>query len=254
MRNKNCFWWSNRLSWLVPACLILVLAACTGAPGATIQQSPALSSSPLSPTPSAGSDPTAAATGTADPSAEADMYIGGTITWTAQATKQDIGLPEQVQSVTGTADVVIHVVTPSLLLAERDTGNRYSYDYANNFSCPSSHEEGTLESQVGVGTSDDWDYSIATLNPGGTLGDDLHLQILMPDYCGPSMGGEVDKSQAYFNGFPDCEPLGDQLLARFDGVDSYVIDCDAVYSFNSIDNSIGTVTGHVSGTLSSVQP
>ena len=245
MPNKKRLRWPNRTFWLVPACLVLVLAGCTGAPGATIQQSS---------TPGTTNPPTPARTPTADPSAEADMYIGGTITWTAQATKQDPGLPAQVQSVTGTADIVIYVVTPSLLLAERDTGNSYSYDYSNSFNCPSSHEEGTLESQVGVGTTDEWDYSIATLNPGGTLGQDLHLQVLMADYCGPSMGGEVDKSRPYFNGFPDCEPLGDQLFARFDGVDSYVIDCDAVYSFNSIDNNIGIVTGHVSGTLSPVQP
>lgn len=176
------------------------------------------------------------------------MYIGGTITWTAQSS-QPVADTIHTQSVTGTAYVVIHVVTPFLLLAERDTGNTYSYDYSNNYSCPSSHEAGTLESQAGVGTTDEWDYSIATLNPGGPLGEDLHLQILMPDYCGPTMGGDVDRSRPYFSGFPDCEPLGDQLYARFDGVENYVIDCDVI-GFGGVTADTGTVSGHVSGTLS----
>src|SRR6185503_5964846 len=114
---------------------------------------------------------------------------------------------------TGTAYVVIHVVNPSLLLAERDTGNTYNYDYSNNYGCGSSHEEGTLESQVGVGTTDFWDYSIATLNVNGRLGEDLPLSIHMPDYCGPSLGGDAGRVPDY-DGFPDCEPGGDQLFAR----------------------------------------
>jgi hypothetical protein len=245
MPSKGHLSWPTRQIWL-----ILVLAGCAGAP---IAQTPAASipSSPASSAATSG-QPTPPRTAAPTQSGGPELYIGGTITWTAQATKQDVGLPPQIQNVSGTADIVIHVVTPYLLLAERDGGSTYSYDYANNYDCPSSHEEGTLESQVGVGTTEDWDYSIATLNPGGPVGEDLHLQIIMPDYCGASMGGEVDRSRPYFTGFPDCEPSGDQLYARFDGVENYVIDCEAVFGFGGVDNNVGSVTGHVSGTLSPV--
>ena len=58
----------------------------------------------------------------------------------------------------------------------------YAYDYTSNRDdCPSSSEKGTLESQAGVGTTEEWDYSIATLNPGGPIGQDLSLQIIMAD-------------------------------------------------------------------------
>jgi hypothetical protein len=177
------------------------------------------------------------------------MYLGGTITWTATAIVPDNDII-RTYSVTGTANIVIHIVNPYLLLAERDPGSTYSYDYSDNVDCPSSHEEGTLESQVGVGSSEHWDYSIGTLNiGGGPLGEDLHLQIFMPDYCGASLGGDAGRVPD-FDGFPDCEPRGDQLFARFDGVANYVIDCPEIFSYLSIDNSIGTVTGHVDGTLS----
>jgi hypothetical protein len=233
---------SSPLAWLV-----VVLLGCAGAPAPTQQTSAVPRPSPST---IATQQPAASHAATPEPSNEGDLYIGGTITWTAQATKTDVGTDPMVQTVTGTANIVIHVLTPYLLLAERDGGSTYSYDYTNNYDCASSHEEGTLESQAGVGGTEDWDYSIATLNPGAPLGEDLHLQILMPDYCGPSMGGEVDKTRPYFSGFPDCEPSGDQLWARFDGVENYVIDCDAVFGFSGVDNNIGQVTGHVSGTLS----
>lgn len=230
----------NRLIFVV-----LVLAGCTGTP---TQQSPAVSpTSPPAPTAGTSGQPTPPRTPVPSQSEEPDLYIGGTITWTAQVS-QPVADTIHTQSVSGTADIVIHVVIPSLLLAERVPGSTYSYDYTNNYDCASSHEEGTLESQVGVGTTDEWDYSIATLNPGGRLGEDLHLQIFMPDYCGPSLGGDAGRIPD-FDGFPDCEPTGDQMYARFDGVESYVIDCDAIVEFGGVDNNIGTVTGQVSGTL-----
>src|SRR5512141_931980 len=101
---------------------ILMLAGCAGAP---IQPTPAAPAT-SSPVPSAATSgqPTPPRTVAPTQSGEPDLYIGGTITWTAQATKQDVGLPPQIQSVTGTADIVIHVVTPYLLLAERDGGSR----------------------------------------------------------------------------------------------------------------------------------
>lgn len=40
------------------------------------------------------------------------------------------------------------------------------------------------------------------------------------------------------------------MYARFDGVENYVIDCDAIVEFGGVDNTTGTVTGHVSGMLS----
>lgn len=230
--------------------MLLALAGCIGAPPQQTSAGPTAST----PAPSAvasGQPRTGAPRQSPEPTDEADQYIGGTITWTAQ-TSIPVADTIHTQSVSGTADIVIHVVIPSLLLAERDRPSTYIYDYGNNYGCPSSHEEGTLESQVGVGSSDEWDYSIATLNPGGPIGEDLHLQILMPDYCGPSMGGEVDRTRPYITGFPDCEPGGDQLYARFDGIENYVIDCDAIVSFGGVDNNIGTVTGHVSGTLRSL--
>ncbi|MBA2640061.1 MAG: Ig-like domain-containing protein, partial [Nocardioidaceae bacterium] len=103
------------------------------------------------------------------PCDEPEFHIGGTITWTATAA--DEWDPPFVESVTGTAYVVFTVKTPYLLTAEREDGSTYSYDYTSNgsapFECPSSHEEGTLESQGGVGTTDFWDDSIGTLNLGG---------------------------------------------------------------------------------------
>jgi hypothetical protein len=229
---------------LVP--LVLLVAACSGAPSqATPGGSPGSSTAPT------GGQPTPARTLTPQPSPgetdEGDVYFGGTITWTAQTT-EPVADVIHTQSVSGTAFVVIHVVNPSLLLAERDTGNTYSYDYGNNYGCAGSHEDGTLESQVGVGTTDEWDYSIATLNVNGRLGEDLPLSIHMPDYCGPSLGGDAGRVPDY-DGFPDCEEGGDQLYARFDGVGSYVLDCAAIVSFNGVDNNIGTATGSVSGTL-----
>jgi hypothetical protein len=221
--------------------LLLVLAGCTGAP---TQQTPASSPAPSAVT---SGQPTPPRTVVPTQSGEADLRIGGTITWTATAT--DESNPSTTESVTGTAFVVIHVVNPYLLLAEREDMSTYSYDYTSNRrDCPSTHEEGTLESQVGVGTTDEWDYSIGTLNPGGPIGEDLHLQIIIPDYCGPSMGGDVDRSRGYVQGFPDCEPRGDQLFARFDGVDTYVIDCDVI-GYGNANEFTGTVSGHVSGTL-----
>lgn len=177
-----------------------------------------------------------------------ESWLGGTITWTAN-TSEPVADTIHTQSISGTANVVIHVIDPYLLLAERDTGNTYRYDYTNNYDCPSSHEEGTLESQVGVGTTDFWDFSIATLNPAGPTGEDLHLSIHMPDYCGPSLGADAGRVPDY-DGFPDCEPLGDQLYGRFDGV-NYVIDCDVI-SFSGVSRDTGTVSGHVSGTLSPI--
>ena len=48
---------------------------------------------------------------------------------------------------------------------------------------------------------------------------------------------------------PDCEPRGDQLTARFDGVENYVIDCDVI-AWGGASEFTGTVSGHVSGVLS----
>lgn len=229
----------------------LLLVGCAGAPsqGTASQGTPAVTPATTSALPT--QVVTARPSATTAPTAEEDFYIGGTITWTAQ-TSEPVADTIHTQSVSGTAHVVIHVITPYLMLAERDTGNTYSYDYANNYNCGGSHEEGTLESQAGVGSTDDWDYSIATLNPFGVPGSDLNFSIAMPDYCGASMGGTVDRTVPFFNGFPDCEPTGDQLYARWDGVDSYVLDCDAIVEFNGVDNNIGTATGHVEGTLTTV--
>jgi hypothetical protein len=205
------------------------------------------SGSPTSaPSATTNGQPTPARTVGSEPTDEPDLYIGGTITWTASAT--DESDPPLSATVSGAADVVIHVIIPSLLLAEREPASTYSYDYGNSWGCPSSHEEGTLESQVGVGTTDEWDFSIGTLNPGGRLGEDLHLQIFMPDYCGASLGIDAGRVPD-FDGFPDCEPLGDQLFARFDGVENYVIDCDVI-AWSVANELVGTVSGHVSGTLS----
>ena len=179
---------------------------------------------------------------------ERDLHIGGRITWEATAIA-DYGDPPRTESVSGSMDVVIHVVTPYLLLAEREDHSTYSYDYTSNVElCTSSREEGTLESQAGVGTTDEWDYSIGTLNPSGPLGEDLHLQLILSDYCGPSMQGDVEPGSFYIQGFPDCEPQGDQLIARFDGVENYVIDCDVV-AWGVANEFGGTISGHVSGNL-----
>ena len=176
-----------------------------------------------------------------------DLHLGGRITWTAQTSV--VSGEVMTQSVSGSADVVIHVVTPFLLLAEREDNSTYNYEYSNNYNCAGSHESGTLESYAGQPDgAEDWDYSIGRLNPGGPIGEDLYLSIGMPDYCGPSMGGNADHSVPFFNGFPDCEPTGDQLIARFDGVSNYVIDCD-VYEFNGVSQDFGEVSGHVSGVL-----
>jgi hypothetical protein len=177
-----------------------------------------------------------------------DLHIGGRIDWNAETSIVQAG-QLQTQSVSGSADVIIHVVSPYLLLAEREDHSTYNYDYSNNFNCASSHESGTLESYAGQPDgADKWDYSIAALNPGGPLGQDWYMQILMPDYCGPSMQGDVQPGSLYMNGFPDCEPTGDQLIAHFDGVENYVIDCE-VFGFNGVDNNIGEVSGHVHGVL-----
>ncbi|MEP7378131.1 MAG: hypothetical protein ABI725_01060 [Chloroflexota bacterium] len=229
---------------------VIGLLGCSGAPA---QQSPAPTFPPgpsSAPSTTATGQPTPTSTHqrTPKPTDEGESWLGGTITWTASGT--DGSTPPTTQSVTGTAYVVIHVIDPYLLLAERDTGNTYSYDYTSNRDdCPSTHEEGTLESQAGVGTTDPWDYSIGTLNPSGPTGEDLSLTIAMPDYCGPSMGGNVDTQRGFLEGFPDCEPSGDQLFARFDGVDSYVIDCDVI-GYGGANEFVGTASGHVSGTLS----
>jgi hypothetical protein len=180
---------------------------------------------------------------------ERELHIGGRITWEATATEL-YGDPPRTQSVSGSMDVVIHVVTPYLLVAEREDHSTYSYDYTSNDErCTSSHEEGTVESYAGVGTTEEWDYSIGNILPGGPLGEDMHIYINLPDYCGPSMGGDVEPGRPYISGFPDCEPGGDAMFARFDGVENYVIDCDEVVGFGGITDDFGVVTGHVSGTL-----
>jgi hypothetical protein len=60
------------------------------------------------------------------------------------------------------------------------------------------------------------------------------------------MGGDVDRLRPFFSGFPDCEPQGDQIIARFDGVENYVIDCDVV-GWGVANEFSGAVSGHVSG-------
>ena len=130
-----------------------------------------------------------------------ELHFGGTITWTAQSSVT-VGGQVQTQSVTGTADVVIHVIDPYLLVAERDGGSTYSYDYSNNYNCASSHEAGTLESGAGVGDTNFTDYSIGILNPGAPIGEDLALQILMPDYCGRIDGQQCRYNKAVLRGFP----------------------------------------------------
>ena len=239
---------SRRRLWEVGSALLIgsiLLIGCSSTPNA--QPTPG-SSATLGPT--ANSQPTPAVINT--PGDDEDWYLGGTITWTASGS--DDNSPPHIESVTGTATVVIHVIDPYLMLAERETPSTYSYDYTSNSdTCPATHEEGTLESQAGVGTTDEWDYSIGTLNPFGPPGTDLSLTISMPDYCGPSMGGTVDRSRGFLLGFPDCESGGDQLFARFDGVDSYVIDCDVI-AYGPANEFVGTATGHVSGTLTTVQP
>ena len=179
-----------------------------------------------------------------------ELHIGGTITWTAES-HVHYGDIDQTETVSGTAQIVILVKDSYLLIAERGGGSTYSYDYSNNFNCPSSHEAGTLESGAGVGGTERTDYSIAILNPGAPLGEDLHLQIIMPDYCGPPQGSSVDPSTPSFSGFPDCEEGGDQMYARFDGVENYVIDCPAIFGWGGVDSNTpnGSVTGHVTGTL-----
>jgi hypothetical protein len=226
--------------------LVVVLLGCSG--GATTQPTSAPPATSRATIRSQPPVPSNAPTPHQTESSQPGLHIGGTITWTATATEES-GDPPITESVSGTANVVIHVVTPYLLLAEREDNSTYTYDYTSNRDdCPSTHEQGTLESQVGVGSTEDWDYSIGTLNPGGPIGEDLALQIILADYCGPSMGGQVDRSRAYVQGMPDCEPLGDQLFARFDGVENYVIDCDVI-DWGVANEFTGTVSGHVSGTL-----
>jgi hypothetical protein len=229
------------------------MAGCSGAP---VQPTPGSSPTPGgSPTSAPSARPTVAPGPTATgpgPTDAGDWWLGGPITWTA--TGSDDNSPPHVESVSGSAYVVIHVIDPYLMLAERDTGNTYTYDYTSSREdCPSTHEEGTLESQAGVGTTDEWDYSIGTLNVSGPPGQDLAVTISMPDYCGPSMGGNVDRLRGFFLGFPDCEPGGDQLFARFDGADSYVIDCDVI-GYGPANEFVGTASGHVDGTLSPMAP
>jgi hypothetical protein len=81
------------------------------------------------------------------------------------------------------------------------------------------------------------------LNVGGRLGEDLYLHINMPDYCGPARFGNVGTDYYAFQGFPDCA-LNSQIIAKFDGVDSYVIDCDVVAWGGS-----ASASGHISGVL-----
>jgi hypothetical protein len=62
------------------------------------------------------------------------------------------------------------------------------------------------------------------------------------------MGGDVDPLRTHIQGFPDCEPAGDQIIARFDGVENYVIDCDVI-GWGLANEYGGIVSGHVSGVL-----
>jgi hypothetical protein len=232
----------------------LLLVSCGGAP--TQQPTPAGQATPPGPsaTPPATATPglqTPTTTHGETPATGEDYYLGGTITWTASGT--DNSDPVLIESSSGTANVVIHVINPYLILAEREGHSTYSYDYSSNTDiCPASHEEGTLESQAGVGGDGATDYSIGTLNVGGPAGEDLSLTIDMPDYCGASTGANPPQAFADFQGFPDCEPGGDQLFARYDGVDSYVIDCDVI-GYGPANEFVGTASGHVSGTLTPVE-
>jgi len=100
----------------------------------------------------------------------------------------------------------------------------------------------------GVGEVQQTDYSIGMLNVGGRLGEDLYLSINIPDYCGPSMGGDVSGDYYGFQGFPHCA-LNSQTIARFDGKENYVIDCDVVEWAGYTNDNGGIVSGHISGTL-----
>lgn len=172
-----------------------------------------------------------------------DLHLGGRITWNATTTER-LGFPE---SVSGSADVVIHVVTSSLLVAERDDHSTYNYEYTSVEDpprCPVSVESGTLESGGGTSGGAPTDYSIGKLNVGGRLGEDLYLDITMFDYCGPARFGDVGTDYYAFQGFPECA-LNGQVVAKFDGKENYVIDCDVI----GWGGGSAAASGHISGVL-----
>jgi hypothetical protein len=173
-----------------------------------------------------------------------DLHLGGLITWNASSPGR-FGYPENTS---GSAHVVLHVVTHSLLVAERDEQNdhsTYKYEYSSDDErCSSSSESGTLESGGGVGEVGATDYSIGTLNVSGDgLWHDLYLYINMRDYCGPSRGGDLGTDYFGFQGFPSCETGPYPIIARFDGTDSYIIECN-VTNWDNVEAS-----GHISGIL-----
>ena len=172
---------------------------------------------------------------------ERELHLGGRITWNAAITDELVG----TQSVSGTADVVIHV-TESRLIAELEDHSTYSYDFTGPpDQCASSHEAGTLDT-LGreYGPAGPLDYSGGMLIVDGWLGQDIRLHLYAHDYCGPSMGDSVSGTAYGVFGFPFCEQPG-FVTARFDGVQSYVIDCDVI----GWGGGSAPVSGHFSGVL-----
>jgi hypothetical protein len=191
---------------------------------------------------------------------ERELHLGGTITWSRESTLI-LRTPETPDwerhvTVSGRADVVLLVTDSGYsyrLMAERDGGSTYSYDYSfhetDGEDCDS-HETGTLETYAGVPDADFGDWSIGRLNPIGGLFEDVTLDFAIHDWCGPSMGKNIpdELRNRGFDGFIRCPEDEFQLTAEFDGSSTYIVNCSYEYD-RSMEDDTDTGNGQVSGTL-----
>jgi hypothetical protein len=197
---------------------------------------------------------------TAKPCDESQLHLGGTISWSRESTLilRSPGSPDWERHVTvsGQAQIVLKLTDTGYhyeLIAERDGGSTYSYDYSfhetNGTENCDSHEVGTLETWGGVPDADFGDWSIGQLNPTGGLFEDITLDLNIWDYCGPNMGKNIpDPRPRQFEGFIKCPEDEFQLTAEFDGGTSYVVDCSYQYD-RSLEADTDTGSGEVHGTL-----
>ncbi len=179
-------------------------------------------------------------------SCDPEPYLAGTISWNAF---YPAGFEqERATTVTGSISVVLHGDSGGTWVAERGSGSTYSYDVTIEGCSPVVHQSGDVE--TGVGTFEpEWHIAnLLSLGARPRSDDDLNMSLTFWDQtditCISPYDGQPYPTRFDSVGlvFPGC--LEDNIVAVFDGVENYVVDCDSSTSSRGND-----VTGSVTGTL-----
>jgi hypothetical protein len=172
--------------------------------------------------------------------ARAVPYVAGTIAWSA--TQTDASVPGTLVTTTtsGSARLVLKVDPSYGFLAERATGSTYSWDYNRSDCSPPGHFNGTLETSSGA---NEVGNGIGNFLPSGGPGGDWEFVLVLSDQWRSTCYKITEMRRASPFDFPGCSPRG-WASAKFDGADSYTIDCRLDATFGRV-----TQTGEVHGKL-----